>query len=127
VLPLEKGELEGDENPKILRIENDERRRITNPELTPVGLPIRLNRIVVGYLKISKCMTWLRNKKSDVSSQGTGNKSLTPKLTSDSANKVKYLIHNTQEDDKKNLIKNINHPPVRGAVLFQQLFIWWTT
>lgn len=36
-----------------------------------------------------------------------------------SANKVKDLIHNIQEDDKKNLIKNINHPPVRGAVLFQ--------
>ena len=37
-----------------------------------------------------------------------------------SANKVKDLIHNTQENDKKvNLIKNINHPPVRGAVLFQ--------
>jgi hypothetical protein len=66
VLPLEKGEIEGDGNPlnpNILRIENGERRRITNPELTPVGLQIRLNRIVVGYLKISKCMTWLRNKK----------------------------------------------------------------
>lgn len=42
-----------------------------------------------------------KHKKSDVLSQGTGNDSLSPLLTSDSAYKVKDLIHNTQENDKK--------------------------
>ena len=42
-----------------------------------------------------------KQKKSDVLSQGTGNDSLSPLLTSDSAYKVKDLIHNTQENDKK--------------------------
>ena len=42
-----------------------------------------------------------KDKKSDVSSQGTGNESLTPLLTSDFAYKVKDLIHNSKEQDKK--------------------------
>ena len=42
-----------------------------------------------------------KQKKSDVLSQGTGDNSLTPLLTSDSQYKVRDLIHNLQEQDKK--------------------------
>ena len=42
-----------------------------------------------------------KQKKSSASSQGTGNESLTPLLTPDSVYKVKDLIHNSQEEDKK--------------------------
>lgn len=55
-----------------------------------------------------------KQKKSDVSSQGTGNESLTPLLTSDSTYKVKDLIHNTQEIDKKIL-------GIEGKTLFRKV------
>lgn len=42
-----------------------------------------------------------KQKKSDALSHGTGTESLTPMLASDSFYKVKELIHNSQEKDKK--------------------------
>ena len=42
-----------------------------------------------------------KKRKSDVLSQGTGNESLTPLLTPDSAFKVRDLIHNSLDIDKE--------------------------